>query len=109
MHLIIILGGVQITDETIMANCFMFFLAGFENATGNSCAALLELADHPEVQDKLFNEIESTCVTDSGVLEITYEKLAEMKYLDMVVCGKKLIFLGQSLLKEKAYLLEEYS
>ena len=71
-----------------MAHCFMFFLAGFENATGNCCTALLELADHPEVQEKLFEEIERTCVTSSGDLDITFDKLKEMKYLDMVVCGE---------------------
>ena len=75
-----------------MAHCFMFFLAGFENATGNLCAALFELADHPEIQDKLYEEIKKYCATNSDELDITYEKLNEMKYLDMVVCGKKACF-----------------
>lgn len=78
---------MPITDELIMAHCFMLFIAGYENTTGILCAALFELARNSEVQEKLFTEIRNTCYIDDQ-FKLNFEKMSRMTYLQMVICGK---------------------
>lgn len=77
---------MPITDDLIMAQCFMLFIAGYENTTVVLCAAIFELARHPEVQEKVYQEIRTVCGND--ISDLTLNKLSKMPYLDMVVCGK---------------------
>nr|QZM07470.1 cytochrome P450 monooxygenase CYP9EL1 [Lasioderma serricorne] len=71
------------TDEDIMSQALVFFLGGFETTSNLVCHVVYELALNPEVQEKLTKEIDETIGTTDT--ELTYEKIAEMKYLDMVV------------------------
>lgn len=71
----------------------MFFSAGFETSSGTLSFALYELAKHPEMQEKLFDEISETLEQNNG--SFNYECLQQMPYLDQVVCGK-FIFLNTS-------------
>lgn len=73
------------TDEELIAQCFVFFLGGFENNSTIMTLAAYELATSPDVQQKLFEEVSAMreSVTSQG---ISYENLHEMKYLDAVVC-----------------------
>ncbi|XP_065215027.1 cytochrome P450 6a8-like [Planococcus citri] len=75
---------MPITDELIAALCFMLFLAGYENSTVVLCAAIFELGRNPEVQEKLYQEIHSTCGDDLS--NLTMNKLKKMPYLHKVVC-----------------------
>jgi cytochrome P450 family 9 len=74
----------QWTDVELMAQCFVFFLAGFETSSTLLTFAAYELAVNPDVQTKLHEEIMATHA-DLGGKTLTYEALQKMKYLDMVI------------------------
>lgn len=79
-----------------MAQCFLFFLAGFETSASTLSFMLLELAQNSHIQDKLREEIVS--VLENNDNQLTYDVLKEMKYLDMVMAGsftlyKQLLYL----------------
>ncbi|XP_030745866.1 probable cytochrome P450 6a17 isoform X2 [Sitophilus oryzae] len=73
----------SITDDEIIAQCFIFFLAGFETSSTTMTFALLELAQNQDIQQKLREEIEKVLEKHDG--KITYDAVAEMKYLDLVI------------------------
>lgn len=43
--------------DTIISNCYAFLLAGYETTSTALAYAAWLLAKHPEVQDKLYEEI----------------------------------------------------
>lgn len=69
----------------LTAQAFVFFLAGFETSSTTMSNALYELALHPEVQDKLRQEIKKHDDKNNG--ELKYEGIKEMTYLDLVFRG----------------------
>lgn len=58
-------------------------LDSVESSASAMSFVLYELAANPNIQDKLFEEIE--CIV--GKSEVTFELLQEMKYLDCVCSG----------------------
>ncbi|XP_072799386.1 cytochrome P450 3A24-like isoform X1 [Vicugna pacos] len=71
-----------LTDLEIVAQGITFIFAGYET-TGNSlCFIMYELATHPDVQQKLQEEIDATFPNKAPP---TYDGLRQMEYLDMVV------------------------
>jgi cytochrome P450 family 6 len=52
--------------------------------------ALYELALNPDVQEKLRDDIRLVLSQHNN--ELTYEAMLDMKYLQMVIDGKQLIF-----------------
>lgn len=72
------------TETELIAQCLVFFFAGFD--TTSSCLAFLvyELAINPNVQDRLYDEVHAADQALDGNA-LTYEVLQKMKYLDMVV------------------------
>lgn len=73
-----------LTNDHIIGQALLFFVAGFNTVSTASSFMAYELAVNPDIQKKLQNEIDSANV--EGL--ITYEKLLSMKYLDQVVSGK---------------------
>jgi len=74
-----------LTDDVIVAQSLVFFLAGL-TATANFLSfTALALALHPEIQKKLRKEIEKI-VKEGG--SFSYDDVAQSVYLDMVACGK---------------------
>ncbi|XP_076271101.1 putative cytochrome P450 6a20 isoform X2 [Rhynchophorus ferrugineus] len=73
----------RITVDEIIAQCFVFFLAGFETSSTTITFALLELAFSQDIQEKLRNEILDVLERYDGLL--SYDAMMEMTYLDMVV------------------------
>ena len=71
-----------LSDDKIVANCFLFFLAGFETTAQTLTFIAFCLALNPEAQEELYSEIKST-VDSKGSLD--YESLWELKYLDAVI------------------------
>ncbi|XP_017494305.1 PREDICTED: cytochrome P450 3A14-like [Rhagoletis zephyria] len=49
----------SLTDNEIIANCILFFVAGFETTASTLSHALFELARHPEAQARLAEELKS--------------------------------------------------
>lgn len=74
----------QWSDEDIVAQCFLFFFAGFDPISNHLGFTAHELAVNPDVQQKLFEEIKEVESRMNGK-RITYDILQKMKYLDMVI------------------------
>ncbi|KAJ6636759.1 putative cytochrome P450 9f2 [Pseudolycoriella hygida] len=72
------------SDEEIIAQCFLFFFAGFDPISNHLGFTTYELAVNPDVQQKLFEEILDVESRLNGK-NITYDQLQKMKYLDMVI------------------------
>ncbi|XP_076273986.1 putative cytochrome P450 6a17 isoform X1 [Rhynchophorus ferrugineus] len=72
-----------LTTNEIIAQCYVFFLAGFETSSTAITFALLELSRNLDVQEKLRREILQVLNEYNGTL--CYEAVGDMKYLDMVV------------------------
>ena len=72
------------SDIDIVAQCFLFFFAGFETSSVLMCFAAHELLENPEVQAKLLQEIEDVSQQLAGK-PLTYEALQGMRYMDMVI------------------------
>jgi cytochrome P450 family 9 len=75
---------IQWSDDELIAQCFIFFFAGFESISSVLSFLAYKLVAQPEIQTKLHTEI---LATNAGLEngELTYEQLNQMKYLDMVV------------------------
>nr|XP_018895932.1 PREDICTED: probable cytochrome P450 6d4 [Bemisia tabaci] len=81
-------GGVvhegPIFTENIIAGVVTSFLfAGLEPVSAITTFCLYELVRHPEMQERLFQEIQSARKESCG--EIKYEDLKKLRYLDQVV------------------------
>jgi len=71
--------------EDIAAECFLFFVGGFETAAVAISWAVYELALNPELQKKTRDEIHKVLKNHDGA--ITYAGLQELTYLDRVIFG----------------------
>ena len=75
----------DLTNDDITAQGFLFFFGGFETASVALSFTAHELAENPEVQKRLQEEIDAIVEEEKG---ITYEGVMhKMKYLDMVLNG----------------------
>ncbi|XP_016974097.2 probable cytochrome P450 6a17 [Drosophila rhopaloa] len=72
-----------LTFNELLAQAFIFFVAGFETSSTTMGFALFELARHQDVQDKLREEINHVLGKHNN--EFTYEGVKEMKFLEQVV------------------------
>lgn len=68
------------------AQCFLFFVAGFETSSTTMTFALYELSLNPDLQQKVRDEINETLGNDES--KLTYEVAHSMKYLGQVLNGK---------------------
>ncbi|KAJ8951054.1 hypothetical protein NQ318_003750 [Aromia moschata] len=73
--------------DKVAAQAVQFFAAGFETTSTTMAFMLYQLCLHPEIQDRLRQEVIDSIKTNNG---ITYEGIAKMKYLDMCVLGKQI-------------------
>uniref|UniRef100_A0A182JK11 Uncharacterized protein n=1 Tax=Anopheles atroparvus TaxID=41427 RepID=A0A182JK11_ANOAO len=76
--------GVEMSESEMVAQCVIFFLAGFD--TVSTCLTFLahELTVNRDVQDKLYEEICRTKESLGGG-PLTYDAVQKMQYMDMVV------------------------
>nr|XP_023029787.1 probable cytochrome P450 6a23 [Leptinotarsa decemlineata] len=75
--------GTSLTMDEIVAQSFVFFIAGFETSSTTMTFALYQLATHPEIQEKVRSEINS--VLEKHNNQITYDALNELKYMGKVI------------------------
>ncbi|XP_001649101.2 probable cytochrome P450 9f2 [Aedes aegypti] len=73
-----------ITESEMIAQCFVFFLAGFDSVSSEMVFMAYELALNPDVQQRLYEEIVETD-KQLGGKPPTYDTLQKMQYMDMVV------------------------
>lgn len=76
----------KLTVDQIAAQCFLFFIAGFETSSSTATFVLYNLVKYPEVQEKVRDEIKAVMDKHNG--KITYEGIMDMKYLQMVIDGE---------------------
>uniref|UniRef100_A0A2L2YIP3 Cytochrome P450 3A24 n=1 Tax=Parasteatoda tepidariorum TaxID=114398 RepID=A0A2L2YIP3_PARTP len=70
-------GSSGMTDEEIVANAYIFLLAGYETTATALGFTFYLLITHPEVQERLFQEIDAAEDCD-------YATLQSLQYLDQV-------------------------
>lgn len=75
--------GMQMTSDDIIAQVFIFFLAGFDTSSRLMCFTSHVLSHHPDIQDRLRQEVDHILEQEQGI--ISYETLTRMKYMDMVL------------------------
>ncbi|XP_077276291.1 putative cytochrome P450 6a13 [Temnothorax americanus] len=76
------LGDIDLTDNLIAAQAFVFFAAGFETSSTTISNALYELALNQKVQDNLRQEIDEMYAKHGE--NLTYDDIKKMDYLDKV-------------------------
>uniref|UniRef100_A0A915P0C4 Glucuronosyltransferase n=1 Tax=Meloidogyne floridensis TaxID=298350 RepID=A0A915P0C4_9BILA len=64
-------------------NLFLFLLTGFDTTANTLSLIAHNLVIYPQVQKRLFEEIEEICGLEEGEI-INYEQLAKLKYADAV-------------------------
>jgi len=76
------LGDIDLTDNLLASQAFVFFAAGFETSSTTISNALYELAINQNIQDNLRKEIDEIYTKHGG--DITYDIIKKMDYLDKV-------------------------
>nr|ULR85588.1 cytochrome P450 [Spodoptera frugiperda] len=71
------------SDDDLVAQAFLFFIAGFESVSSSMSFLLHELALNPDVQERLVQEIKEHDEKNGGKVDFT--SIQSMKYMDMVV------------------------
>ncbi|XP_017001575.3 cytochrome P450 9b2 [Drosophila takahashii] len=72
------------TDDEIVAQCFIFFFAAFENNSNLICTTTYELLLNPEVQERLYEEVKEAQEALNGA-PLNYDAVQKMTYMDMVI------------------------
>ncbi|XP_063229262.1 probable cytochrome P450 6a13 [Bacillus rossius redtenbacheri] len=75
--------SLEITDGLLAAQCYIFFVAGFETSSTTISCCLHELSVNTAVQDRLRREVATVLRRHDH--QLNYEALQEMKYLDQVI------------------------
>ncbi|XP_021952885.1 cytochrome P450 9e2 [Folsomia candida] len=73
----------MLDDNGIVSNCVLFILAGFDTTQSLLLFCAYALAIHPEIQDKLRQEVDTVLEENDG--DFTYDSIHRMAYLDMVI------------------------
>lgn len=71
-------------DDDVVAQCAVFFFAGFETTSTLLCFMAHELACNPDIQQKLYEEIIAIEQKLDGK-PLTYEVIKDFKYMEMIV------------------------
>ncbi|XP_074960950.1 cytochrome P450 3A9-like [Phalacrocorax aristotelis] len=71
-----------LSDIEILSQAFIFIFAGYEPTSNTLCYLAYELATHPDVQQKLLQEIDTVLPNKAP---LTYEAMMQLEYLDMTV------------------------
>jgi cytochrome P450 family 3 subfamily A len=66
----------------ILAQAILFLLAGYETTASTLTLITYNLACHPEIQEKLIEEVDKCIERHGGV---NYESVFDNEYLDMVI------------------------
>ncbi|XP_075983804.1 cytochrome P450 6B5-like [Anticarsia gemmatalis] len=74
---------LEISDDILVAQCFIFFAAGYETSATTLSFTMYELAKHPEIQERVLQEVDEYLRRNDNVLK--YECITEMPYLDACI------------------------
>ncbi|XP_061717078.1 cytochrome P450 6a2-like [Cydia pomonella] len=81
---------IEMDDEIMVAQVFVFFAAGFETSSAVTSYTLHELAHHPEHQRRCQEEIDA--VLERHDNKLSYDAVKEMKFLEMCLSEAMRIF-----------------
>ncbi|CAH0696923.1 unnamed protein product [Spodoptera exigua] len=71
---------LKVDDELLVAQCILFFSAGFETSATTMSFTLYELAKHPEVQKKAAEEVDEFMRRHKN--KLVYDCVTELPYLE---------------------------
>ncbi|XP_054154552.1 cytochrome P450 3A11-like [Oppia nitens] len=74
----------RLTEDEILGQCFLFFIAGYETTATTLAFCTYELALNPRLQDRLYDEINGAIHENNGQ-PIDYEQLASLPFLDSLI------------------------
>ncbi|CAL8094820.1 unnamed protein product [Orchesella dallaii] len=74
---------INLTDDIILAQSLLFFLAGLETTGSVLCFAVYLLALHPDIQEKLYQEVKGVIKEENG--KVDYDGIARMDYMEKFV------------------------
>ncbi|XP_047024646.1 cytochrome P450 9e2-like [Helicoverpa zea] len=69
------------TADELTSQVFIFFAAGFETSATALVMTIHEIALHPDVQEKLYQE----CRRHKEEKQLTFDSLSELKYMECVI------------------------
>uniref|UniRef100_A0A182Q8G5 Cytochrome P450 n=1 Tax=Anopheles farauti TaxID=69004 RepID=A0A182Q8G5_9DIPT len=75
---------VKLTEKEMVAQCLIFFLAGYDTIATVMSFMAYEISLSPDIQQRLYDEVREVADTLEGK-SLTYDALQGMRYLDMVV------------------------
>ncbi|CAG2122245.1 unnamed protein product, partial [Medioppia subpectinata] len=78
-----------LTNDELIGQCVLFFLAGYETSATTMSLCLNQIANHPEVQQKLYLESKKYFDEFKGV---DYDELNSLKYLNAVIMETQRLF-----------------
>ncbi|XP_050316429.1 probable cytochrome P450 313a4 [Bactrocera neohumeralis] len=71
------------SKKDVEIECFTMLAASYETSVGAAYTCLVMLAMHPEIQERVLQEIRS--VFPDGITTVQYDDLKKFPYLDMVI------------------------
>lgn len=74
---------VDMTDEDIVAQAMIFHFGGFDTTSSSMVCLAYELAVNPEIQNKLYQEVQENWLECSG--EVNYEMIMKLEYMNMCI------------------------
>ena len=77
-------SNASFDEDEIVANLTLFFAAGYETTSSLLTYSSYLLAKHPDVQDRLYQEVVK--VTDGSGDKLTYDSITSITYLDAFIC-----------------------
>ncbi|KAH8398959.1 hypothetical protein KR222_004286 [Zaprionus bogoriensis] len=97
--------------DILVAQAVLFFTAGFESSSSSMSFALYELARHPEVQQRLRQEIKNALIASGG--QVTQPMIESLEYLQMILhevlrMYPPLPFLDRECTEPEGYSLEPF-
>ncbi|XP_049537313.1 cytochrome P450 4C1-like [Anopheles darlingi] len=98
-------NGQPLSNADIREEVDTFMFEGHDTTTSGISFTLLQLAKHQDVQQKLFEEIDTMYGASAGSTVLTSASLQEMKYLDCVIkealrLRPPVPFIGRTLLED---------
>lgn len=70
-------------NDLMVAQCFIFFIAGFETPSTTLSHTLYELAKHPKIQNRVLEKVDSYLIQNNN--KLLYECNSSLSYLEAVI------------------------
>ncbi|XP_063384415.1 cytochrome P450 6B2-like [Cydia fagiglandana] len=90
---------IEMDDEMMVAQVFLFFAAGFETSSSTTSYTLHELAHHPEHQRRCQEEIDAVLARHDN--KLSYDAVKEMKFLEQCFSEGMRLFPSLGFLQRK--------